>query len=74
MGNIIFGYILKLKDVFQKWTGSLFSKLKDPVTGKPKYLSGAALKNILVFGFTAFIVTILIVQIMGRVERSGFFG
>lgn len=71
MGNIIFGYILKLKDVFQKWTGSLFSKLKDPVTGKPKYLSGAALKNILVFGFTAFIVTILIVQIMGRVERSG---
>jgi hypothetical protein len=66
LGRLIFGYILKLRDVFQRAGARLFTKLRNPETGKFKYLSPNSAKKILYIFAGAFFAIVIISQLATR--------
>lgn len=65
-GKLIFSYLLKIRDFFQKMAGNAFSRSRDPETGKFKYISPDMAKKLLYAFAGAFFFIVLISQLITR--------
>jgi hypothetical protein len=65
MIRAIFNFLLGIRKVFQRFGSAAFEKLRDPATGKIKFIGVKNLRNLLLIGAGVFFLGILLTQIFG---------